>query len=75
MRSIRRPTRIFSPDALIHDFDGDGHKDIWTEKRFYRNTGKYGERVPVFPRVFQDRPETRCWDERSETLMVTECSR
>ncbi len=49
------PYKNLFPDALIHDFDGDGHKDIWTEKRFYRNTGKYRDGVPVFAR-FQDRP-------------------
>ena len=49
------PYKNLFPDALIHDFDGDGHKDIWTEKRFYRNTGKYRNGVPVFAR-FQDKP-------------------
>jgi len=49
------PYKDLFPDALIHDFDRDGHKDIWTENRFYRNTGKYRNGVPIFAR-FQDRP-------------------
>ena len=49
------PYKNLFPDALIHDFDADGHKDIWTEKRFYRNTGRYRNGVPIFAR-FQDRP-------------------
>lgn len=49
------PYKNLFPDVLIHDFDGDGHKDIWTEKRFYRNTGAYRNGVPIFDR-FVDKP-------------------
>ncbi len=48
------PYKNLFPDVLIHDFDGDGHKDIWTEKRFYRNTREYRNGVPVFDR-FQEK--------------------
>ena len=47
------PYKNLFPDVLIHDFDRDGHKDLWTEKRFYRNTAKYRNGVPVFARFIE----------------------
>ena len=42
------PYKELFPEVLIHDVDGDGHLDIWTETRFYRNTAMYRDGLPIF---------------------------